>query len=44
MSIHHLVAKNTIDEQIMNALEKKKLGQNELIKAVKAELDAGRVE
>ena len=36
--IHHLVVKNTIDERILDALEKKKQVQDSLLEAVKAEL------
>ena len=37
--IHHLVAKGTIDEQVMTALQHKKAGQDELLKAVKARIE-----
>lgn len=36
--IHHIICKGTIDEQVMKALQKKQVGQNELIKAVKARM------
>lgn len=36
--IHHIICKGTIDEQVMKALQKKQVGQNELIKAVKARI------
>lgn len=36
--IHHLVAKGTIDEQVMEALRRKKSGQDELLQAIKAHL------
>ena len=36
--IHHLVAKNTIDEDVMSALEKKETGQAALLRAVKAKV------
>lgn len=36
--IHHLVSQGTIDEQVMNALQKKQTGQDALINAVKARL------
>ena len=36
--IQHIVAKNTIDEQIMKALKKKDNTQSALIDAVKAEI------
>lgn len=33
--IHHIITKNTIDENVIKALEKKDIGQNSLIEAVK---------
>lgn len=36
--INHIITKGTIDEEVMRALENKKLGQDELIKAVKYRL------
>lgn len=36
--IHHLVAKNTIDEDVMKALNNKEIGQEALMAAVKARL------
>ena len=36
--IHHLVAQGTIDEQVMVALQRKKTGQDELLRAIKAHL------
>ena len=39
--IHHIITKGTIDEQIMNALERKDQSQAALIDAVKANLYAG---
>lgn len=39
--IHHIVSKETIDEQVMNALENKSMGQNALINAVKARIGGG---
>lgn len=36
--IHHLIAKNTIDESVMQALKRKETTQNALINAVKANL------
>jgi SNF2 family DNA or RNA helicase len=36
--IHHLIAKDTIDEKIMSALKKKDKTQSALIDAVKADL------
>lgn len=40
--IHHIIAKDTIDEDVMKALQKKEKTQNALIDAVKAELRGGR--
>ena len=40
--VHHIIAKNTIDENVMAALAKKDTGQAALLRAVKAKL--GRVE
>ena len=37
--IHHIIAENTIDERIMNALRKKDRTQSALINAVKANLE-----
>ncbi len=34
--VHHLIAKNTIDENVMAALAKKEVGQTALLEAVKA--------
>lgn len=39
--IHHLVAKDTIDEEVMKALENKEVGQEALLKAVKARIEKG---
>lgn len=36
--IHHIITKNTIDENVIKALEKKNVSQNSLIEAVKARL------
>ena len=36
--IHHLVAKDTIDEDVMKALENKEVGQEALLKQLKPEL------
>jgi SNF2 family DNA or RNA helicase len=36
--IHHLVAKGTIDEDVMKALENKSVGQEVLLQAVKARI------
>ncbi len=40
--IHHIIAKGTIDEDVMRALRKKERTQNALIDAVKANLEAVR--
>lgn len=39
--IHHLVAAKTIDERVMAALHNKRIGQDALLEAVKAELKEG---
>lgn len=39
--IHHLVAKGTVDEDVMKALENKEIGQEALLKAVKARIEKG---
>jgi SNF2 family DNA or RNA helicase len=36
--IHHLIAKGTVDEDVMNALANKEINQNMLLEAVKARL------
>lgn len=36
--IHHIICKDTIDEQVMEALKRKEMTQAELIKAVKANI------
>lgn len=36
--IHHLVAKGTMDEEVMKVLENKSVGQEALLKAVKARM------
>lgn len=36
--IHHIICKDTIDEDVMEALKKKKSGQDELINAVRARI------
>lgn len=38
--IHHLIAKGTLDERVMEALEKKDCGQSALVDAVKARIGA----
>lgn len=37
--IHHLIAKGTVDEDVMNALANKEINQNMLLEAVKARLE-----
>ena len=39
--IHHIIAKGTIDENVIKALDKKNVGQEELLEAVKARLEKG---
>ena len=38
--VHHLVAKGTIDEQVMCALDKKKATQDDILNAIKARIKA----
>lgn len=40
--IHHLIAKGTLDEKVMLALEKKDCGQSALVEAVKARIGGGK--
>lgn len=40
--IHHLVTKDTLDEKVMLALEKKDCGQSALVEAVKARIGGGK--
>lgn len=40
--IHHIIAKDTIDERVMKALEEKDTSQSALMKAVKARIDKYR--
>lgn len=40
--IHHLIAKGTLDERVMEALEKKDCGQSALVDAVKARIGGVR--
>lgn len=40
--IHHLVAKGTLDEKVMTALEKKDCGQSALVEAVRARIGGGK--
>jgi SNF2 family DNA or RNA helicase len=37
--IHHIIAKGTIDEDVMRSLQKKRKTQDDLINAVKAQLE-----
>ena len=39
--IHHIIAKGTVDEDVMKALDKKEVNQEELLKAVKARIEKG---
>jgi SNF2 family DNA or RNA helicase len=41
--IHHIICKDTIDEQVMKALKTKQTGQDALLKAVKARIEKGRI-
>ena len=41
--IHHIIAKDTIDEDVMETLQKKEKTQNALIDAVKANLGGGEI-
>lgn len=41
VAIHHIITKGTIDEDIMKALENKEIGQEALLKAVKAIIQKG---
>ena len=41
--IHHIISKGTVDEDVMVALEKKKVNQEELLRAVKARLEKGEM-
>ena len=40
--IHHIISKDTIDEDVMKALKKKEKVQGNLIDAVKARIGGGR--
>ena len=42
VTIVHIITEETIDEQVMRALEKKDKTQAALLDAVKAELEAGK--
>lgn len=37
--IHHIIAKETVDEDVMRSLDKKEMNQEELLRAVKARLE-----
>ncbi|MEG0165907.1 DEAD/DEAH box helicase [Anaerorhabdus sp.] len=37
--VHHIIAKDTVDEDVMNSLKNKAITQNDLIQAVKARLE-----
>ena len=39
--IHHIIAKGTVDEDVMKALDKKEVNQEELLRAVKARIEKG---
>ena len=39
MMLHHLIAKGTIDEDVMRALEGKAAGQESMLDAVKARIE-----
>ena len=39
--IQHIVTEGTIDRRVLNALEQKRVGQDEIIEAVKAEIQRG---
>ena len=39
--IHHIITKETIDENVMKALDKKDVSQQQLLEAVKARLEKG---
>ena len=36
--IHHILARDTMDERVLNALQKKRMGQDSLLAAVRAEI------
>lgn len=36
--VHHILAKDTMDERVLNALQKKRMGQDSLLAAVRAEI------
>lgn len=37
--VHHIIAKGTVDEDVMRALDKKEVNQEELLRAVKARIE-----
>ena len=37
--IHHIISKGTVDEDVMRALDRKEVNQEELLRAVKARLE-----
>ena len=41
--VHHIISKGTVDEDVMVALDKKKVNQEELLRAVKARLEKGEI-
>ena len=42
VSIHHIITKGTVDEEVMKALDQKDVTQEKLIAAVKANITEGR--
>lgn len=42
VSIHHIITKGTVDEEVMRALDEKDVTQEKLIAAVKANITEGR--
>ena len=39
IDIHHLIAKDTVDEDVMQALENKDMDQKKLLESVKARVE-----
>ena len=39
--IHHIIAKGTVDEDVMKALDRKEVNQEELLRAIKSRLEKG---
>ena len=37
--VHHLVTKGTMDERVLQVLSKKEKGQNDLLRALKAQIE-----